>query len=177
MITSNEYLRIATISGVHGLNGRLKIYCITDIPERFSKGNEILVKTAAGYQAYVVAEFQEYKAKICLLGLQGLAKREDAEKLVGTGIYIDKEVAERTRDVLEEDSFYYYDLLEAHVFMNDASFGKVEDILEAGSGIILVIRDEDGRDHLIPFVESMVDTSRLNDRRIDIHPVEGIIDI
>jgi hypothetical protein len=30
---------------------------------------------------------------------------------------------------------------------------------------------------MVPFVNSMVDTSRINDRRIVIHPVDGLFDI
>ena len=52
----------------------------------------------------------------------------------------------------------------------------MKDLFEAGSGDILVIEDAGGREVLVPFVESMVNTDRINENIIEIRPVEGLLD-
>jgi ribosomal 30S subunit maturation factor RimM len=52
----------------------------------------------------------------------------------------------------------------------------VKDIVSGGAGELLVIAVADGREHLVPFVEAMVDTTRVSSGRIDIDPVEGLLD-
>ena len=48
--------------------------------------------------------------------------------------------------------------------------------MEAGSGEILLVEDRNGKNHMIPFVESMVNTDRIEDKIIEINPVEGLLD-
>jgi len=49
--------------------------------------------------------------------------------------------------------------------------------MEAGSGEVLIITDETGRDFMVPFVESMVDTRDIRDKKLYLDPVEGLLDI
>lgn len=173
----NDYLRIAHIVDAHSLNGRLKIAVTSDNPERFNVGNTVYIERENSQSEYKITEFKPVKGRVALLGLNGILDRTAAEVLKGANIFIAKKEAERTREQLADDSFYYYDIIGCDIFMNGKKFAVVTDIMEAGSGNILVIRTNGGKSFLIPFVASMVDTSNIANRRIDISPVEGLFDI
>lgn len=177
MIPENEYIRIARIAGAHSLKGSLKIYLVTAIPERFEPGNTVYLKIKEVFKKFTVSEFKPQKERIYLLQLEGIDDRNSAELLKGVDIFIDGVSAEKFREELEDDAFFYYDIIGCMVLYNGENFGRVKDIMEAGSGEILIIEDQKGNNHMVPFVESMVNTDRIKDKIIEISPVEGLLDI
>lgn len=175
-MSATDYLRIGKILGAHGLHGRLKILIVTDIDSRFDPGSAVYVGTKGGFVKRTVIECAGHKGRIALVKMEGLSDREGAEALKGSEIFIDRSTAEETRNSLDDASFYYYELMDCAVYLDGKEFGRVADIIEAGSGNILVIRDPDGKEYMVPFVESMVDTKALAQNRIDIFPVQGLLD-
>ena len=177
MITDDNFIRIGHISGAHALNGRLKVVIISDNPGRFSIDSTVYLKIGGSYESFTISGFSPFKDKICLLQLKGVSDRNRAESLKGLDIFITRDEAEKTREQLDDDSFYYFDLIDCDVYLNNVLFGRVTDIFEAGGGDILIITDMKGKQLMVPFVSSMVDTSQMQNRRIDINPVEGLFDI
>jgi len=176
LIPENEYIRVARIAGSHSLHGGLKIYLVTAIPERFEPGNTVYLKLKESYRKFTVKEFRPQKDKIYLLKLEGVDDRNNADLLKGVDIFIDGASAEKFRHELEDDAFFYYDIIGCRVLYKNSDFGIVKDIMEAGSGEILLVEDRNGKNHMIPFVESMVNTDRIEDKIIEINPVEGLLD-
>ncbi len=176
MIPENEYIRVARITGSHSLSGGLKIFLVTAIPERFEAGKTVYLRLNDGFKEFTVSEFRPQKDKTCLLKLAGVENRDSADLLKGTDIFIDGVSAESFRKELDEDSFFYYDIIGCRVIYKGSDFGHVKDIMEAGSGEILLIEDLKGKNVMIPFVESMVNTERIGEKIIEITPVEGLLD-
>lgn len=174
---TDDYIRIAVVTGTHGLKGRLKVLVVSDIRERFDAGKSVFIKTTTDIREFKILNFIEQKGKTGLLELDGIDDRDAARSLKGSEICIDRAEAERTRSALEEDSFYYYDVIGCAVYRDDEFFGTVTDIMEAGSGEVLIISNETGRQFMVPFVASMVDTKNIRDGRLDIHPVEGLFEV
>lgn len=177
MIAKEDYLRIGKVIGSHALNGRLRIYVITDIPGRFATGNEIYLKFSDSYEKRKVKDFKVTKKNNALLSLEGVDDRNKADSLKGAELCIDKKTAESSRNDLEESSFYYYDLIGVSVFLDDAEYGILVDIMEAGAGDVLIIESNSGDEVMVPFIDSMVNTDSLSDGRIDIYPAEGMLDL
>lgn len=171
-----EYVRVGRIVGVHGINGRLKIFVITDIYDRFDVGNTLLFQIDSEYKEYTVQEFIQQKAKTSLLKVTGIDDRDTGLALKGVEIYIDKRTAEETRDLLGSDNFYFYEIIGCEVYYNNRLFGAVVDIIESGENSVLIIKDKQGKEALIPFIESMVDTAKIFSKRIDISPIEGLLE-
>ena len=170
-----EFIRIAKVLSAHSLKGALKIFVITDIPERFERGSVVFAVKGSNIQEYVVDSFSFLKGDNAIVSFEGLNDRTSAEKLKGFTLAISKEHAEQTRGSLSEDEFYYSDLIGASAYRNGEYFGKVADIIE-GAGDILVIENSSGKQFLLPFVDSMADVSRLKEGRIDISPVDGLFE-
>jgi 16S rRNA processing protein RimM len=170
------YLRIGKITGTHGLKGSVRVAVTTDVDSRFTPGNRVFVDKDGIRREMIVESFSIHKGRLALVTFEGVASIEAAELFAGSEIYISKEVAESSRGDLSDDEFFYFDIIGASAYNNGALFGSVEDIIEGGSGHILVLKDADGRECLLPFVDEMVDTSRVQEKRIDISPPEGLFD-
>jgi len=84
--------------------------------------------------------------------------------------------AELDPGLLAEDEYHYQDLigLEA-ISENGESIGTVRDLLEVPQGWILVLKKEDGKEALVPFVSEFVKKIDLEDRKIILTPIEGLL--
>lgn len=175
-MSENNYLRIAKVKGAHSLDGKLKIHVISDIAERFDKGNKVYLKLKDGYREFVISSFNPMKKRIALIKLEGVNDRNNAEMYEGIEIFIDKADAESIKPELEEGSFFYHDIIGCKVKYKGRDFGVVVDIFEGGAGDILVIEDKNRKSVLVPFVDGMADTGRISEKIIEITPVEGLLD-
>lgn len=176
MSRDEQFLRIGKIMGAHGLHGRLRVLAITDIRERFEIGSCIYLNVRGEYKRNSILDFIEQKGRQCLIRLEGISDRDTALSLKGIEIFIERDEAEKTRHLLGEETYYYYDIIGCSVYLESGLFGRVTDILEAGAGEILVVEDSSGKEFLIPFVHSMVDTREVCNRKIYIYPIEGLIE-
>lgn len=170
------YLRIGKITGTHGLKGSVRVAVTTDLDSRFTPGNGVFVDRDGLRREMIVESFSIHKGRLALVTFEGVASIEAAESLIGSEIFIPKEVAESSRGDLSADEFFYFDIIGVSAYRNGALFGSVEDIIEGGAGHILVIKDAEGRECLLPFVDEMVDTSLVQKGRIDIMPPDGLFD-
>jgi 16S rRNA processing protein RimM len=173
-----EFVRIAVITGAHGLSGRLKIQVTSDITERFEKNKSVFIKIEGEFQKFRILNYIPREDRTGLLELKGIAEINRALLLKGFDIYIDKAETEKTRNsVLEEESYYYYDIIGCEVYYKGGLFGSVREIMETGAAEVLVIENGAGKDYMVPFVELMVDTAEIRSKKLTIHPVEGLIDV
>jgi 16S rRNA processing protein RimM len=177
LTSENSYLRVAKIISPHSLDGKLKIHVISDIAERFEKGETLYLKVKDTYKKFIISNFILIKNRIALLKLEGIDDRNSAEIIGKVEIFIDRSTADSIRPNLDEDSFFYRDLIGCKVLHEKRDFGTIIDILEGSSVDILIIEDKNKKQILIPFVDSMVDTSNIENRVIEINPIEGLIDI
>jgi 16S rRNA processing protein RimM len=174
--STDQFLRVAIVTGAHGLEGRLKLAVVTDITERFAPGSTLYLKTGNDLVPFESMAFVEQPGKDLLLKLKNINDRDAALSFKGAEVFIAKDEAEETRNLLESNEFYYYDLIGCEVFCSGKKFGNVADIMEVGSSSVLILHDANGKEFMIPFISSMVDTGSVAKRRIDINPIEGLFD-
>lgn len=172
----DNYLRTGVITNVHGLDGRMKIYLITDNPDRFRPGNYIYIKDLSIYKKLKVTEFVETKNRTGIIRLDGIKDCNEALLYRKKEVYIDKDTVEKTKKNLDPDSFYYYELIGCKAELNGKHYGTITEVTESGAGSILIIKDKNEKEHMVPFVELMVGTDRIKEGIIDLHPVEGLLD-
>ncbi len=147
---------IGRVTGVHGLNGNLKIWSYAQSVDTFCSGRIVLLQTN-GHQdrdqqarEFKILSANAHKKGVLLL-LEGVDNRDIAQTLVGCDILI-------SRDQLpepEEDSWYWQDLLGLDVHDDfKGHLGKVTDIFPTGANDVLVVTstEDDGskRETLIP---------------------------
>ena len=103
----------------------------------------------------------------------GIDTIEEAEKFKNLQIKIDSDnIGE-----LEENEFYFHEIIGCEVFdENNKSLGEIVEILTPGANDVWVIKAENSKEILIPYIEDVVKGIDVTNKRIDIEVMEGLID-
>lgn len=167
-------LKVGKIVNTHSLKGEVKVISSTDFEEeRFKKGSKLLI--TRGNQLIREAVVQSYRnhKNFLLVKFEGIDSVEEAEKLKNLQIKIDSdEVGE-----LEENEFYFHQIIGCEVFdENDKNLGEIIDILTPGANDVWVIKGENGKEILIPYIEDVVKKIDITSKKVNIEVMEGLID-
>ncbi len=161
---------IGKVTGVHGLNGNLKVWSYAESVETFSPGRTVLLKyeNDAG-KTYTINKVWPHKKGI-LLNLNGIDNRTLAENLMGYNIMIDREQLPEPDD----DSWYWEDLIGLDVHDEKKGFiGNITQIFPTGANDILVVTLND-QETLVPMHEQFVASVDLQKRLVSVRLPEGL---
>ena len=167
-------LKVGKIVNTHSLKGEVKVISSTDFEEqRFEKGTELLVTRGNQVVKEVTVESYRTHKNNLLVKFVGIDSIEEAEKLKNLQIKIDSEnIGE-----LEENEFYFHEIIGCEVFdENGKSLGEISEILTPGANDVWVIKSQNGKEILIPYIEDVVKKIDVENKKIDIEVMEGLID-
>ena len=141
---------IARIGAAHGVRGAVKLWTFTEDPLAVLHYGPLA--TRDGARQFVVTHAREAKGHL-VATLQGIANRDDAERLNGIELYIAREKLPAT----EEGEYYHADLIGlAAVNAADEPLGRVTAIHNFGAGDIIEIAPPHGAAMLLPFTNAVV---------------------
>ena len=156
----------------HGVRGELRFWAHNPGSELIAEGREILVgRTPETAKSWVV-ERVRFDAKGSLVQLKGVDDRDQASALTGASWY---EPRERFPDAAS-DEVYLVDLIGLPVKTSAGrALGRVADVIEAGGGDVLVIRD--GRaQYMVPLVDEFVTRIETGGQgEVIIEPIDGLL--
>ncbi|MFH2061133.1 MAG: ribosome maturation factor RimM [Pseudomonadota bacterium] len=165
------WFTIGKVTGVHGLNGNLKVWSFAQSIDTFSSKKNVLLQSEDGQSKnYTILNALPHKKGV-LLSLDGVNTRELAENLVGHEIIIDRKQLPEP----EENSWYWQDLIGLEVIDEHRGYiGKITEIFPTGANDVLVVIDADkkagDKETLIPmhhhFVESVDITKKVLTTRL-----------
>lgn len=167
-------LKVGKIVNTHSLKGEVKVISSTDFEEeRFKKGSKLLITRGNQLIREVVVQSYRNHKNFLLVKFEGIDSVEEAEKLKNLQIKIDSdEVGE-----LEENEFYFHQIIGCEVFdENDKNLGEIIDILTSGANDVWVIKGENGKEILIPYIEDVVKKIDITSKKVNIEVMEGLID-
>ena len=167
-------LKVGKIVNTHSLKGEVKVISSTDFEEeRFKKGSKLLITRGNQLIREVVVQSYRNHKNFLLVKFEGINSVEEAEKLKNLQIKIDSdEVGE-----LEENEFYFHQIIGCEVFdENDKNLGEIIDILTPGANDVWVIKGENGKEILIPYIEDVVKQIDITNKKVNIEVMEGLID-
>ncbi|WP_086823537.1 ribosome maturation factor RimM [Allokutzneria sp. NRRL B-24872] len=157
----------------HGVRGELVIDVRTDSPEdRFAPGVALGVRGST--RTLTVAAARPHTGRL-LVFFDGLGTREAAEDLRGSLLTVE---VDRLPPIEDPDEFYDHQLEGLAVELLDGTaVGTVREIAHGPGGELLVVKAQDGREVLIPFVEQIVPTVDIAGGRVVIDPPDGLLSI
>lgn len=166
----DKFILVGKIIGVHGLHGAVKVYSFSGSLQAFSKGAEILFKIPGGSDDYFTVRLAKKHKKGLLVIFNEIDSIDEAEKLLETELYVDRD----SMPVLDDDTFYWVDLIGLKVFSAEETYlGVLDSILETGSNDVYVVKN--GEDEiLIPALDSVVLSVDLEDRTMRVDLPEGL---
>jgi 16S rRNA processing protein RimM len=142
---------LGRISGLHGVNGWLKIFSYSRPRENIFSYTSWLIKQVNG--SWTMQKVSEWKpqSKGLIAHFDGVDDRDAAQAFVGLEISVSREQLPE----LAEDEYYWCDLIGLEV-VNQAEdiLGTVVEIQETGANDVLVVKGDER--YLIPLLKGSV---------------------
>lgn len=163
-------VRIGQITSAHGVRGDVRVFPLTDFPERFEALGEALLGEEA---RRVRVTFRGTVRNLLILKLEGVDDRNAAEKL--RGAYL--QVARDNVHPPPEGYYYAFQLIGLHVVDPDGQpLGQVLDFENGTAHDLYVIKQPNGHVFRVPAVAQFVEQIDLEAGRLVIRPIPGLMD-
>lgn len=167
-----KYFEVGQIVNTFGVKGLLKVKAFTDELERFEELKTVYICKKNEMQL-VEIEGVQYHKNMVLLKIKGIDDMGEAEKYKGLFLKIDRKDAKK----LPEGKYFIADLIGLDVYTDDEKYlGKVDDIFQTGSNDVYVIKDEMGKQILLPGIPEVIKKVDLENEKIIVHLLKGLVD-
>lgn len=165
------YFEIGQIVNTFGIHGFVKVNPFTDDMERFQEIEYVLVEKNKQLIPMQIEEVK-YQKHVVLLKLKGVDNINMAEEYKGCYLKIKREQARK----LPKDTYFIADLIGMSVYTDtEQLLGKLEDIYYNGSHDIYVVKNELGKQILLPNTKEVIKQVDLENEKIIVHLLEGLI--
>lgn len=169
--SATAWVAVGEIVGAFGLHGEVKVWPLTDFPERFAKTPSIYLGDA--HTPYTVRGARQHQ-RITLLKLEGIEDVASAERLRGATLWI----PETERMPLAEDQFYLSDVVGLRVVhVNGQPLGQVVDVITGSGNDLFVVRAiPSGREVMLPAVRAFIRELDIPAGVLTVDPIPGLFD-
>lgn len=153
----------------HGVQGELIMDLHTDFPERIKSGRKVYIGDE--HESFTLGGARPH-ANGLLVKIRGFDTPETAGRFRNQWVYV------KTSEVpaLPEGQYYKYELIGVKVVDEDGTtLGEVAEILETGANDVYVVRNESGREILLPAIPPVILEVDLNQRSMKVHLIEGLV--
>ena len=163
------YFTVGQIVKPQGIKGEVKVRSFADDPQRFHDLDEVMLGDEEGPADRARVKACRVQGESVYLYLAGVNDRDQAERLRGQYLWI-----ERSQAVpLAEDTYYLSDLLGCAVMDESGhTYGSIADIIQTGSNDVYVVRSRDGDDILVPALKSIVSRVDIEKARVTVRAEE-----
>ena len=166
-----QYFEIGQIVNTFGIKGMVKVNPFTDDISQFEEMETILVDKKGNLLEMQIEEVKYSKNQV-LLKLKGIETVEEAEKYRNCYLKLPREKARK----LPKNTYFIADLIGLEVYTEEGNLlGKVEDIYNTGASDIYVIKDELGKQILLPAIKDVIKQVDVEQEKIIVHLLEGLI--
>jgi 16S rRNA processing protein RimM len=162
------YLVVGFLRRAHGVRGEMIMDLHTDFPERLRSGRKLFV--GEEHKPMTLAGARPH-AKGMLIKLKGIETPEDAGQLRNQWVYV------KATDVpsLPEGKIYQHELFGFKVIDdNDNLLGELTEIIETGANDVYVVKDEAGKEILLPAIPSVILEIDADRSLMRVHLLEGL---
>lgn len=159
---AKQYLEAGEIVNTHGIRGEVKINPWADGPEFLVDFDTLYI----GGKPYAVESARVHKT-VVLCKLEGVDSIEEAQKLRGSVVSIDRDDVE-----LEEDAVFIADLIGLPVLADGVEIGKVEDVLTMPGNDVYVVKGQ--HSYMIPAVKEFLLDVNVEEGYVKVKLIEGM---
>jgi 16S rRNA processing protein RimM len=163
------HLAIGFIRRPHGVQGEMIMDVHTDFPERIKSGRKVLV--GEKHQPLTFDTVRPHGNGL-LVSFRGVDTPEDAGRFRNHWVYV------KVTDVppLPEGQHYQYELVGLDVADENGNLlGKLTEIIETGANDVYVVRDETGKEILLPAIPSVILNRDMDRRLLTVHLLDGLV--
>ncbi|HJV44115.1 MAG TPA: ribosome maturation factor RimM [Bacillota bacterium] len=166
---------VGKIVNTHGIKGEVKIISFTDFPEeRYRKNNNLLLSHPSLSEPIpVTVESARFHKNSYIVKFRQFNNINEVEKFKGGMV----KVAEGDRQELEEDTFYYDEIIGCNVISDTGErLGQIHEILATGANDVWVVKNDQGKEILLPYIEECILEVDVEEKIIKVHIMEGLVE-
>ena len=164
------FLIVGYLRRPHGVRGEMIMDIHTDFPERLRPGTKVYV--GEDHKPMTIASARPHGTGM-LIGLRGLTTPDLAGQLRNTYVY----VPAKDRPPLPDGKLYQHQILGLRVVTDEGrELGRLTDILATGANDVYVVKDENGREVLLPAIADVILGYDLPNSEIKVHLLDGLIE-
>lgn len=166
-----EFFEIGQIVNTFGIKGWVKVNPFTDDLERFQELNSVLVVKNKELINMEIEEVKFHK-NVVLIKFKGIEDINMAEKYKGCYIKIKREDARK----LPKDTYFIADLIGMKVYDDEGNLlGTVDDIYNNKVHDIYVVKNDLGKQILLPSTKEVIKEIDIEKDMIIVHLIDGLI--
>ncbi len=166
-----EIFEIGQIVNSYGIKGFVKVIPFTDDNTRFEKLKTIYVEQGKKLIEFTIEDVK-YSKNLVLLKFKGIDNINDTISLKNCYLKINRENAAE----LEENSYYIVDLIGVEVYTDEDEFlGNLCDIFPTGSNDVYVVKNEDGKQILLPAIKDVIKSVDIENKKMIVHLIPGLV--
>jgi 16S rRNA processing protein RimM len=173
-LNSVELVAVARVAKPRGVKGEVACDLLTDFPERFEWLDELIAVFPGGRRERLTLESSWLHGGRVVLKLEGFDSPEASAALAGCELAVPESEAVE----LEEGEYYDWQLEGCRVeTVGGLNVGTVREVLHTGGEApVLVIRDERGRENLVPLAESICVEIDVEAKLIRVDPPDELLE-
>jgi len=162
-----DWIPVGRVTRTHGLKGELKFFPADQDDLVVQKDQQIRL----GETTFKIKSVRGVKSPF-IVKFEGVDSIEAAQSLSGQEVLVAKEDFES----LPEGEYYRFEIEGLKAF-DDAGkyYGVIEEIIATGSNDVYVVRG-DGKEWLVPMIDSVVQNIDLEEGKLIFHCVEGLFE-
>lgn len=166
-----EYLELGQIVNVKGLKGEVKLNSFAEDNTVFETLSKVYLKRKEEVLEKEIEKVGYHKNQV-ILKFKDCNTVEEAETLRNAYVLVRRTDLEE----LPEGVYYLVDLIGLEVYTDEGEFlGKVDDIYSvAGANDVYVVKDEMGKQKLLPGIDEVIREIKMEEGRIIVHLIEGL---
>jgi len=162
-----DWIPVGRVTRTHGLKGELKFFpadqddLVVQNDQRIRLGEATFkIKSVRGAKSPFIVKFE------------GIDSIEAAQILSGQEVLVAKEDFES----LPDGEYYRFEIEGLKAFDDTGKYyGVIEDVIATGSNDVYVVREE-GKEWLVPMIDSVVQSIDLEQGKLIFHCVEGLFE-
>ena len=169
----NNFISAGKILNFHGVKGEAKLGYSKNREEFLSKLKTVYVKmdTADGYVPLEISRIR-FTPKCAIVKFKGIDDLNQILQYKNKIVFVEESTA---RDFLEEDEFLIDELVGLNVFDGEKRVGAVVGVSNNGATDLLSVKTLSNNISLVPFVKDIVLSVDIDNHRIQINNIEGLL--
>ena len=165
-----QYLESGKIVGTHGIKGEVRIDPWCDSPQFLAAFDKLYLDDRG--ETFIEVKSRPHK-NITLCKIKGVDNIDDAQRLRGRIVYIDRDDVK-----LEEGVNFVQDLIGLAVIDADSgeNYGKITDVLRTGANDVYEVTSPDGQKLLVPVIAEVIPARNIDEGFVLLRPMKGLFD-
>lgn len=169
--SNTEWATIGKIVAPFGIRGELKVFSLSDIPDRFVQLDTVFI--GPDHAPRKITAVRPYKGDMLVIKFAGIDDANMADTLRNFDLTIPLEKLAK----LPPNSYYQHDILGLRVaLLCGREIGTIIEIMETGSNDVYVVKGDDSKQILLPAIKDVIKQVDLIRRMMYIEPMAGLLD-